>query len=380
MLFRKLKINSGRKVRLMQITHDLAIGGLQQVVVNLCRNIDRDIFDLSVLCLRHKGEFAPEIEKLGINVFTVNRKPNSKNYLSFLDVARILRQEKIDVIHTHNIEPFVEGTLGAILSGVKSIIHTDHARPFPDELRYMIHEWIVSQFAYRVVGVSNHTAANLIKYEKISKRKIRVIENGIDPTLFAKKINPSQKRVELGLHHFDYLIGLGVRLTEQKGISYLLKAMPEILNRFPKLALIIAGDGPLLEPLKKECIQLNIDKNVIFIGSRLDIHEILQILDVYVLPSVWEGLPMVLLEAMASSCPIIATDVGGVATAVKNGKTGLLVESMNPSSLASAVIKMLTEPTMRKNFAEAGLKLFHENFTVEIMTKKYESLYLREAE
>src|SRR5512139_4112376 len=143
-----------KKVRLMQITHDLAIGGLQQVIVNLCRTIDRERFDVSVLSLRHLGEFVPIVEKLGIEVVLLPQKQNSIDYLSFLKVAKILRAKKIDVIHTHNTQPLIDGTLGALLAGVKTIVHTDHSREFPDKRRYMFAEWLLSHFVYKMVGVS----------------------------------------------------------------------------------------------------------------------------------------------------------------------------------------------------------------------------------
>ena len=158
-----------RKIRVMQITHDLAIGGLQQVVVNLCNSIDRERFDISVMCLRERGEFATDVEAKGIKVFDLP-KTDKTDYFAFLKVAKVLKQERIDVIHTHNTQPFVDGTIAALLSGVSSIIHTDHARSFPDKKRYMFAEWLMSHFAYKVVGVSDHTSSNLIKYEKISRK------------------------------------------------------------------------------------------------------------------------------------------------------------------------------------------------------------------
>ena len=125
-------------IRLMQITHDLAIGGLQQVVVNLCRTIDKSRFHTTVLCLRALGPLAGEIERLGIKVMLLPQKKTGTDYFSFLKVADILRKEHTQVIHTHNTQPLVDGTLGAILSGGRQrIIHTDHARQFPDKKRYM---------------------------------------------------------------------------------------------------------------------------------------------------------------------------------------------------------------------------------------------------
>jgi glycosyltransferase involved in cell wall biosynthesis len=360
----------------MQITHDLDFGGLQQVVLNICRTIDRELFNVSVLCLKKKGIFAPEVEKMGIKVLSLLQK-KSTDYLSFLKVAEILKQERIDVIHTHNTQPFVDGTIGALLAGVKTIVHTDHARDFPDKRRYMLAEWLMSKFAYKVVGVSEHTSHNLVKYEKISPNKIVTIMNGIDGSVFDIKIDKEQKKKELGIKQNGPIIGLGVRLTEQKGITYLLKAMPEIISHFPDITLIIAGEGPLSDSLKKEAHELDIGQNVIFAGPRLDMPELLKLFDLYVLPSLWEGLPMVLLEAMTAGCPIVATNVGGNSMAITHGENGSLIEHSNPVKLASEIIKVLKDDALKNMYSEKSKLLFDMKFCAEKMTRQYEQLYLR---
>ena len=360
---------------LMQITHDLAIGGLQQVVVNICRSIDRENFKVSVLCLRALGEFVPDVQSLGIKVFSLPQKKRGVDYLSFLKVARILRQEKIDVIHTHNTQPFVDGTLGALLSGVKTIVHTDHARDFPDKRRYMFAEWLMSHFAYRVVGVSEHTSANLIKYEKISPTKVITIPNGIDGSRFLIEIDRNKKRQELGIKNKGPIIGLGVRLTEQKGITYLLQAMPQVIKSFPDIILVIAGDGELKSSLQNEAKELGVTDNVLLLGARLDIPELLKLFDIYVLPSLWEGMPMVLLEAMAAGCPVVATDVGGVSKVITDGENGLLAAPEDPQQLVDGVIKLLSNSDLRQLFIENGLRKFKKKFSSDKMTQQYERLY-----
>ena len=302
------------KKKLMLITHDLGIGGLQQVVVNLCKAIDKEKFEISVLCLRALGVYSKEIEKLGIKIYFLGNK--NTDYFMFLKVAKLLRREKIDIIHTHNTQPLIDGTLGALLSNVKTIVHTDHAREFPDKIRYMIAEHAMSYFAYRVVGVSQHTCENLINYEKIYKKKIRIIENGIEADKFKYEIDKNQKKKELGLSANSFILGIGARLVKQKGITFLLEAVSQLRKEDVRVELVIAGEGPEKEILKKQCESLGIKKHVHFVGPRGDMHEILKIFDLYVLPSIWEGLPMALLEAMASGCPIIATNVGGVPTAI----------------------------------------------------------------
>jgi glycosyltransferase involved in cell wall biosynthesis len=363
--------------RLMMITHDLDIGGLQQVIVNICKTIDRRLFDVSVLCLRGLGSFVPEVERMGIKVFSLPQNIKGVDYFSFLKIARILKQQKIQVIHSHNTQPFIEGTIGGLIAGVNTIIHTDHARDFPDKKRYMLAEWVMSHFVYKVVGVSEHTSQNLMKYEKISPRKILTIPNGIDGSKYSLSINKTVLREELALPKIGPIIGLGVRLTDQKGITYLLQAMPAVIKAFPDVTLLIAGDGPLEGALREETISLHIDDHVRFIGPRLDMPRILKLLDLYVLPSIWEGLPMVLLEALAAGCPILATDVGGNATAITNGFNGSLVSALDPQILSLEIINLLSNPALRNEYARHGLERFQREFNAEIMTRKYEQLYLR---
>ena len=365
------------KIKLAQITHDLAIGGLQQVVVNLCRKIDRERFDVIVVCLRALGALVPEVERMGIKVRLVPQKQNGTDYFSFLKLAGILKEEKVEVIHTHNTQPFFDGTIAGLLAGVKTIIHTDHARNFPDKRRYMFAEWLVSHFAYKIVGVSDHTCQNLVRYEKISEKKIKTIMNGIDLAKYGITIDKQRKRMELGLNGKGPIIGIAVRLVEAKGIRYLLQAMTDVVPLFPDITLLIAGDGPLQDELKKMAGTLGIERRVLFTGSRLDIPELMKLFDIYVLPSVSEGLPMVLLEAMAAGCPIIATEVGGVPKAVHHGKNGSLVTPGNPKALSAEIVRLLSNNDVRERYSENGVRLAREKFSAEAMTRNYEKLYLR---
>ncbi|WP_159931248.1 glycosyltransferase [Oceanicoccus sp. KOV_DT_Chl] len=367
-----------KKLHLLQITHDLDFGGLQQVIYNICRTIDRDQFEVSVLCLRAKGCFTEDVEALGIPVYCIAPPSGSTDYFLFLKVAKLLRKLKIDVVHTHNTQPFIDGTLGALLAGTKTIVHTDHARDFPDKTRYMIAEWFMSQFAYRVVGCSEHTSENLHKFEKISKQKIVTIENGIDPSRFNISIDTDAKRLALGINQSGPIIGLAVRHSKQKGICYLLDAMPFVISKIPNITLLIAGSGELTETLKSQAQRLGLNENVKFIGPRLDIPELLQLFDLYVLPSLWEGLPMVILEAMAAGCPVLATDVGGNYKAIENGVNGCLVEASCSESLAHNIVELLTDPKTLTQYREQSFEKFNKHYSAHIMTSRYMRLYQRQ--
>ena len=362
-------------IRLMQITHDLAIGGLQQVVLNLCRNIDREAFDVSVLCLRAVGPLSKEIEKLGIKVISLPNQANRTDYFSFLKVAKIFRKERTQVIHTHNTQPLLDGTMGALLSGVRRVVHTDHARQFPDKRRYMFMEWLMSQFVYKMVGVSDETAMNLKRYEYIRPNKLMKIENGIDVRKFDIKIDSRSKKEDLGITRNGHIIGVVCRLVEVKGITYLLQAMPRIIKQIPDITLLVVGNGSELENLKLEARTLYIQNNVIFTGNRHDIPEILQVLDLLLVTSLSEGLPMIVLEAMAASLPIISTAVGGIPSVIEDGKSGYIIRTADPNSISEAVLCMLADEETRVRYAKVARRLVSQRFSVRKMARRYEKLY-----
>jgi glycosyltransferase involved in cell wall biosynthesis len=363
----------------MQITEDLGLGGLEHVAATLCTTLDPTRFETSALCTKDGGPLADELTARGIPVFHLPRPHGRADYFAALKIARILRRERIDVIHTHNTSPFIDGGLAAVLAGTRTHVHTDHSRLFPDKRRYVIAEHIMSHFAYRVVGVSDHTVAELRRYERIPLSKLTTIPNGIDSQAFAREREGAAKRRELGISPTAPVIGVAVRLTEQKGLTYLLQAMPEILAAHPDTVLVIAGDGILAGSLREEAAARGVADSVRFIGPRRDIPELLGMFDVYALPSEWEGLPMIILEAMASGCPIVASDVGGLRMAVREGENGCLIAPRDVRALAHRLISLIGDPRRRREFGDAGRRYFRERFSAEAMAAAYARLYTREA-
>ena len=369
------RANSTR-TRVMHITDGLGVGGLERVIVLLCRTLDRERFEPSVLCLREAGGFAPELVEQGIPVHVLPWSQENLDYFAFRKVGAVLRENRIDVIHTHNTGPFFHGALGATLAGVKTHIHTDHARPFPDRLRWMVAEHVLSHLAYRVVGVSDDTTHNLRRYEKIPESKLATIPNGIE--LQPVRTAAARLRQELGILPETTIIGTAGRLTHQKGMEFLIQAAGLLEPRFPDLTVLIVGEGPEQSALQEMVRSAGLQDRVRLLGLRMDIPDLLALFDIYALPSRWEGLPMAILEAMASSLPIVGSDVGGVPTAVREGVNGLLVPPEDPVALAGALAKLLNDPQLRKRMGEAGRKRYEASFTARQMTRRYERLYLRQ--
>lgn len=365
-----------RRLRVLQVTHDLGVGGLPRVVETLCRTIDPTRFEVSVLCLNEGGELADALKADGFEVSVLEKAPGKPVYSSSFRVGDFLKAREYDVVHSHNTQPFFDAAIGSIIARRPVLVHTDHARDFPDKLRYMVLEHLLSWRAYRVVGVSQHTTDNLNRYEWIPRSRLVTIPNGIDGGLFEQPVDRSRIRSSLGVGDQDVVAVLGARLEVQKDIPTLLAAMKLLVDRMPALHLVIAGDGALREELQALTRELGLSSRVHFAGVRLDMPDILRASDLFVMSSVWEGLPMVILEALAAGCPIVSTAVGGVPSAVVDGETGLLVPSRSPDALAGAIERVVTEGTLRQRLSSAGRALFAARFSAKVMARRYEELYV----
>lgn len=363
-----------KKINLLHITHDLNYGGLQKLLVDLCSHTDKNKFNISVLCLRELGPLTNQIQDLGIKVDLLPQKKNT-NYFSFWDIKHFLNKNNIDIIHTHNSQPFMEGTIASILSGGHKIIHTDHGRDFPDKKRYMLMERFASFIVDRVIAVSEKTAQDLEKYIKINKNKIKVIENGVDGTRYENIGDKNELRKELQLAEDDFVLGFVGRFVYEKGLNYLIKAMADLVKQYPKLKLVLVGDGPKREEIEKLVNQFKLNGFVRLPGLRSDTHLFYNMFDLFVLASVSEGLPLVLLESMAAKCPVLATKVGGIPNVIKHGHSGYLVDSKNSEHLAEGIEYLYKNFVQKKNYTKKAYEFFKQNYDISSTVKKYEKEY-----
>jgi glycosyltransferase involved in cell wall biosynthesis len=367
-----------RPLRILQITHDLKAGGLQRVVIDLAQGLRRLGHDAHICSLRGTGPLAAEVRARGIPLWEMPWPERGADRMLFLKVFRLLRQKRYDVVHTHNTQPFLDGGLAAALARVPVRIHTDHARPFPDKLRYMAMERLMSLSYRKVVGVSAHTAGELRRHEGIAPSKLAVIPNGIDGDWYRSecaRLDRRRLREEAGLGRFRSVFGLGARLEAQKGIAFLLEAMPAILERHPDCALALAGSGSLEAELKEKARALGVADNVFFLGAYPQLLRFYPLLDFLVLPSLWEGLPLCILEAISLGLPIVATRVGGVGDALEDGRTARLVPPGDPAALARAVNGVLDDPEGARALGRAGREAFDARHDAAVMVRAYLDLY-----
>lgn len=352
---------------------------MEQVIATLCRTVDPSRFESSVLCLREEGPLAEELRAEHVPILSIGSDPTRADYLASLKVARLLRKLRPDVIHSHNTTALLFGVSGAKLAGVPWVVHTDHSRVYPEQPHIRLAERFMSQWVDRFVAVSDTTADDLDRHLGIPRNRILTVANGIEGWRYRCTIDRAGKRSELGLPAEAFVVGVAARMVPQKGLGVLLDALHQLRSRCPTLRVALAGNGVVEQELRNQAAALDLRDRVHFLGLRRDVPALLQTLDVYVLPSIWEGLPMGLLEAMAASRPIVASSVGGISTAIEHEVSGLLVEAGQADQLAMAIERFVKQPEFARQMGAAAKRTFDEFFSAETMARRYESLYLRSA-
>lgn len=362
-----------RRIKVMQVTRSLSFGGLEKLVASLAMQADPARFEMSVCCLLRKGVFAEKLEQNGIVVHLLEDNPdNHGSRTLFFKLAKLLRKERPDILHTHNTHAFMDGTLASLLSRIPAKIHTDHARSFPDSRHYMIAENLCSRVFDRVIAVSNHSKSQLVHYEGIKPSKIDVIYNGVNfDTTLATGLSV---REELGITPATPLIGTISRLTAQKGTRYLLEAIPAIVEQCPRAEFLIVGDGDQREKLEQQSRSLGIDRIIHFVGYQKAVDRYIEALDLFAMPSIWEGMPLGLLEVLSMGKPVVATSVGGIPEVIVDQETGYLVPPENASTLANTIIQAIGNPSL-KTMATAGQERYKQYFQERVMVANYENLY-----
>jgi len=214
-----------------------------------------------------------------------------------------------------------------------------------------------------------------MKLAGIAKGKICLIENGVNLEMFTTNSSSQAIKESLGIKKEALVVGTIGALTREKGHQYLLRAALKVIRIYPEAIFLLVGDGIERPGLEKTASSLGIKDSVIFAGMRKDVPEILSILNVFVLPSLNEGLPMALLEAQAAQIPVVATSVGAIPDVLENGVTGMLIPPKDPQAIAEAIIMILSDKKLASGIAQKGFERVRDNFSSEKMASKYLSIY-----
>lgn len=286
-----------------------------------------------------------------------------------------IRLNGIDIVHTHGYKANIYGYLATLSMNVKRITtcHNWLSKNLKMNLYEILDKLFLRTFSM-VVVVSEALKQEVLNYG-IPQNKIAVINNGINVNRFQNAHNSLGLRKTFGISEDEKIIGTVSRLTAEKGHVHLLKAAKNIITEFPHVKFLIIGDGPLKKELEGISSMLQLEGKVIFAGLRKEIPDILGFMNIFVLPSLTEGTPMALLEAMAAGKPLIASRVGAIPKIIEHGRNGVLVEPGNSESLCSAITDLLRNPQKANTIALAGLKTINNKFSSQRMAEDYRQVY-----
>jgi len=283
---------------------------------------------------------------------------------------------KPKIVHTHLYEAGIWGRLVGKLAGVPVILTTEVGMTLWKKRHHLLLERFVNRFTDKMIAVSEDIRQRRIHDEGISPEKIIMIPAAVDIERFSRMISREQVRTELQIDTSFPVIGTVARLVAAKRLDCLLEAARVVCEAVPQARFLIIGDGPLREELEGQAMQLGLaPEHVRFLGNRQDVTDFLSALDIFVLSSEREGLPVSLLEAMAASRPVVATRVGGIPQVIQDGHNGLLVPPHDPAGLAKAIITLTEDSTLRESVAREGYRTVEARFSTDVVGQQIIALY-----
>lgn len=362
--------------RVVTLLNSLAVGGAESSAINCVLTLDRRHFQSSVCTLRGPDTLLPRLEGSHVSVHSLcTRSP--------LEIARFLRKCRADIVQTHHTLAGALGRVAARLARTPIVVSTEQNVVDALPLRYRALNDATIHLGDANVCISEGVRESLMREGVFTRRlppaRVTVIPNGVDlPAIDARlEGGRNRTRAALGIGAEDFVIGNVGRLVPQKGQRFLIQAFAAVVSEIPRARLVIVGGGRLAADLRKVAAQLNVSPRVHLLGERTDAIDLMAAFDVFALPSDYEGLGVVLLEALAARVPVIATDVPGVRDVVEHGVTGVLVPPRSPGQLAEELLALAAAPDRRRELAEVGRRRIEDKFTVEAVARSYGALYDR---
>jgi glycosyltransferase involved in cell wall biosynthesis len=359
----------------MLLASALHTGGAERVIANLVRHVDRDRFRVTVCHLKNRGRIGEELAHEGFDVVGVQREGRPVlRYLTFRNLDRVLRERRIDLIHTHTHYALADAMLTR-LSNWRPIklVHTFHFGNYPHlPGRYLMLEGLGARAADRLVAVGVEQSKAVCSTFNLDRHRVDVIVNGAEPGKTPVDETWRERLRQPGA----LVIGTICTFIEQKGLPDLLRVAAELKSRRVHAKFVVVGDGPLRERIEAECRAQGLAGDVFFTGMLHDASSsILPLFDVFFQPSLWEAMSMVVIEAMAAGRPVVATDVGDNRHVVIDGECGRICPPRDVAAMSRALEELARSPELRERLGAAGRRRYSQLYTVQEMARAHEQMY-----
>jgi len=369
------------KLRVVTLVDRLGTGGAERLAIQTTTRLDPERFDRTLVASRdfgvavskqHVANALEDLRRAGVRVIGLKRT-SARQVWAWWPLYRLLRRERVDVLHSHKFGSNLWGTVVGRLAHVPVIVAHEHTWSYEGQpLRKLADRAVIARGSSAFVAVSREDQRRMIEVERIRPEDTLFIPNGIPAPPAA---SGNDVRAELGIPADAPVIGTVSVLRPQKALDVLLRATKILVQEFPGLRVLIAGEGDRRFALEDLATELGLDDTVMFLGVRTDVPDVLESLDVAVSTSDFEGSPLSVMEYMAAARPIVATRVGGVPDLIDDGVHGRLVDPQDPSAFAEAVAGLLRDPQGARQMGERARERRRSEFDIDVMVRRLEALY-----
>jgi len=359
----------------MYIAHAFDVGGAEDIVLNLVRHLP-ERFEPMVCAIHHLGEIGREIQASGVPVAVLGLNPGLRRPWDLARIRQFLRRTEPHIVHTMLLTASLYGRLAAMLARVPIVIGSEHNTYVDKRIRHAVAERLLMAGTARVVAASESVRDFYIRGVHVDPSKVEVIPTAVDWDHLRTTVERDELRRSLGIPAGAPVLTVIGRLTEQKGHILLLDALAATAG-LDRAHLMVAGAGGLDDTLQRRADARGLSARVHFLGVRRDVGNLLNATDVFVLPSLWEGIPLALVLAMGAGVAVVSTEVGGVPEVVDNGRTGLLVPAGDAAALGGALAQLVADPVLRRRIGEAARAAVRPRFGVDAYVSAVTTLYDR---
>jgi glycosyltransferase involved in cell wall biosynthesis len=366
---------ASRRIKVLQLISQLPVGGAEDLVAAIVRGLNPQLFQVQAATIGPLGQVGEELRKDGFEVVSLDLDLKRTPFCRLvLEVRGLLTRIAPDILHTHLYHPNLYGRLAALglpLKGVVASVHNSYNRV---KLHRALWNFLLSFTSHRILVSSLQVWQDVRRLDRVPERKLEILPYGVKLESLEIPISRQEAKNTLGLSGF--VVGTVGRLEEQKGHRYLLAALPELSRRLPDLAVLLVGEGREAAALRSQARELGVGHLVHFLGTRRDLGLVLRAMDVFVQPSLWEGLPLALLLAMGAGLPVVGTRVSGISEVIFEGVNGLLVPPKDSAALARAILELHSRPDKREQWGRAAKETVTRHYSQEAMLRRLEGLYL----
>lgn len=375
-----------RRLNVLHIITKLELGGAQKSALYIVTLLNKDRYNLWLVS-SNEGVLVPDalnIPKINVSFLPTLKRTIDliRDFLTLISLTRFIKNKKFDIVHTHSSKAGILGRWAARFAGVPVILHTIHGWGFHDRQNplmrrfFIFLERITAKITDKLISVSQSDIKKGLDAGIATADKYTLIRYGIPIREFANcKVNIKKKKEELGLKTDSPVVGMVACFKPQKAPEDFLKVVAIVKKVFPETKFLLVGDGILRKKLENLRNRFNLKKDLVFAGWRRDIPQIMSILDVWVLTSLWEGSPINLLEAMACALPIVATSTGGAQEIIQNGVNGFLVPAGDIQAMAQRIVTLLENKVLACKMGQEGRKSLDFSFEIKYTVKQIDKLY-----